>query len=68
MKEHRYHSLVIKKGSVPKDLVVTATSMDDGEIMGIRHIEFPIFGVQFHPESIMTTNGMSIIKNFIDMV
>ncbi|MHB2037312.1 MAG: anthranilate synthase component II [Nitrososphaerales archaeon] len=64
----RYHSLVINKGSVPKDLVVTATSMDDGEIMGIRHIEFPIFGVQFHPESIMTPSGMSIIKNFIDMV
>jgi anthranilate synthase component II len=64
----RYHSLVIKKDSVPDDLVVTATSLDDGEIMGIRHTEFPIFGVQFHPESIMTTKGTSIIKNFIGMV
>ncbi|MGA2874736.1 MAG: aminodeoxychorismate/anthranilate synthase component II [Nitrososphaerales archaeon] len=64
----RYHSLVIKKDSVPSDLVITATSTDDHEIMGIRHREFPIFGVQFHPESIKTTNGMSIIKNFIDMI
>ncbi len=64
----RYHSLVIKKDSVPDDLIVTATSLDDGEIMGIRHREFPIFGVQFHPESIKTANGMSIIKNFLDMI
>ena len=59
---------MIKKGSVPNDLVITATSADDHEIMGIRHREFPIFGVQFHPESIKTTNGMGIIKNFIDMI
>ncbi len=64
----RYHSLVIKKGTVPDDIIITATSEDDGEIMGIRHREFPIFGVQFHPESIKTSNGLSMIKNFIDMV
>lgn len=64
----RYHSLVIKKNSIPDELMVTATSIDDGEVMGIRHREFPIFGVQFHPESIKTTKGMSIIKNFLDMV
>ena len=64
----RYHSLVIKKGSVPDDLLVTATSQDDGEIMGIRHTEFPIFGVQFHPESIKTASGLPMIRNFLDMV
>ena len=64
----RYHSLVIKNGSLPDHLVITATSTDDGEIMGIRHKQFPIFGVQFHPESIKTASGMSMIKNFIDMV
>jgi anthranilate synthase component II len=64
----RYHSLVIKKGTLPEDLVITATSTDDGEIMGIRHREFPIFGVQFHPESIKTASGMNIIRNFLDMV
>lgn len=64
----RYHSLVIKKNSVPRDLVVTATSEDDGEIMGIRHREYPIFGVQFHPESIKTASGINMIKNFLNMV
>jgi anthranilate synthase component 2 len=64
----RYHSLVIKKNSVPADLIVTARSTDDGEIMGVRHREYPIFGVQFHPESIKTDRGMSMIKNFLDLV
>lgn len=64
----RYHSLVIKRNSIPDDLIVTAVSQDDGEIMGVRHLDFPIFGVQFHPESIKTTNGMGIVKNFLDMV
>ncbi|MDG6998672.1 MAG: aminodeoxychorismate/anthranilate synthase component II [Nitrososphaerota archaeon] len=64
----RYHSLVIRKNTVPAALKVTAVSMDDHEIMGIQHNDFPIFGVQFHPESIKTTTGSSIIKNFLDMV
>lgn len=64
----RYHSLVIDKRSIPEVLEVTATSLDDGEIMGVRHREYPIFGVQFHPESIKTASGMSIVKNFLDMV
>ena len=64
----RYHSLVIKRNSIPDDLMVTATSQDDREIMAIRHRDLPIFGVQFHPESIKTTYGMRIIKNFLDMV
>ncbi len=61
----RYHSLVCRKRDFPKSLKVTATSLDDGEIMGLRHREFPIFGVQFHPESILTTEGLKIVKNFL---
>lgn len=64
----RYHSLVIKRNSIPASLKVTATSLDDHEIMGVRHRDFPIFGVQFHPESIKTKTGTSIVKNFLDMV
>jgi len=61
----RYHSLVIDRGSIPSCLKVTARSLDDSEIMGVRHKEYPIEGVQFHPESIMTGEGMKIIRNFI---
>ena len=61
----RYHSLVGQKESIPMSLKVTATAMDDGEIMGIRHIEYPIEGVQFHPESILTPSGSRIIQNFL---
>jgi anthranilate synthase/aminodeoxychorismate synthase-like glutamine amidotransferase len=68
LKGTRYHSLVIRKNSLPDHLIVTATSLDDHEIMGIRHRDYPIFGVQFHPESIATADGMSMIKNFLDMV
>lgn len=64
----RYHSLVIRKKTVPHSLEVTAVSMDDHEIMGIRHRDFPIFGVQFHPESIKTASGTKIIKNFLDVM
>jgi anthranilate synthase/aminodeoxychorismate synthase-like glutamine amidotransferase len=64
----RYHSLVIRKDELPVDLEVTANSLDDGEIMGIRHRRYPIFGVQFHPESIMTDGGMGMVRNFLDRV
>jgi anthranilate synthase component 2 len=62
----RYHSLVAEKASLPKCLIVTAFSLDDGEIMGVRHMEYPIEGLQFHPESILTYCGKQIIKNFLD--
>jgi anthranilate synthase component 2 len=62
----RYHSLAIDKQSVPDCLKVTALSMDDAEIMGVRHLKYPIEGVQYHPESIMTHEGKKIIKNFLD--
>ena len=61
----RYHSLVIKPGSVPSCLTVTSRSLDDSEIMGLRHTRYPVEGVQFHPESIMTSEGMKIINNFL---
>jgi len=62
----RYHSLVGDLDSLPSCLKVTAESIDDNEIMGIRHCEYPIEGVQFHPESILTKSGKKIIKNFLD--
>lgn len=62
----RYHSLVVRRETLPDELEVTASSLDDGEIMGIRHREYPIFGIQFHPESIRTTDGVRMIKNFLD--
>lgn len=64
----RYHSLAVEKKSLPKVLKVTAVTDDaDKEIMGLRHVEYPIFGVQFHPESILTKHGKRIMKNFLEM-
>jgi len=63
-KATRYHSLIVDRDSLPNSLEVTAES-EDGLIMGLRHKEFQIEGVQFHPESILTTNGQSILKNFL---
>ncbi len=62
----RYHSLVVSRERIPAELVITATSLDDGEVMGLRHRDYPIFGLQFHPESIKTTDGMKIMRNFLD--
>jgi anthranilate synthase component 2 len=62
----RYHSLIIKEETIPSSLVVTSHSQTDGYVMGVRHQEYPIEGVQFHPESILTQNGQSIFQSFID--
>jgi len=62
----RYHSLAAERRSLPPCLEVTATSADDGCIMGLRHREYPIEGVQFHPESILTTAGDRLIGNFLE--
>ncbi|MDP6232299.1 MAG: aminodeoxychorismate/anthranilate synthase component II [Nitrospinaceae bacterium] len=62
----RYHSLVLDKNTVPDGFEITATS-DDGEIMGIRHKEMFVEGVQFHPESILTASGKYMLKNFLEM-
>jgi len=61
----RYHSLAIDAASLPAALAVTATT-DDGEIMGVRHRELPVFGVQFHPEAILTEHGKRLLANFLD--
>jgi anthranilate synthase/aminodeoxychorismate synthase-like glutamine amidotransferase len=61
----RYHSLAIRPKGLPSCLRVTATS-EDGEIMGVRHKSLAIEGVQFHPESILTTSGKTLLKNFLD--
>jgi anthranilate synthase component II len=62
----RYHSLVIEPESVPECLVVTS-STEDGTIMGVRHREYPVEGVQFHPESILTRSGHDLLKNFLEL-
>ena len=61
----RYHSLAIVRDTVPADLEVSAWSEDDGEIMGVRHRHYPIEGVQFHPESILTIEGKKLLRNFL---
>ncbi|MEI6779253.1 MAG: aminodeoxychorismate/anthranilate synthase component II [Chloroflexales bacterium] len=60
----RYHSLIVRREDLPAELEVTAWT-DDGLIMGLRHREYPVQGVQFHPESIMTTSGKDLLRNFL---
>ncbi len=62
----RYHSLVVERDSLPDCLEVTAW-VDNGEIMGLRHRQLPVWGVQFHPESILTEGGMALLDNFIKL-
>jgi anthranilate synthase/aminodeoxychorismate synthase-like glutamine amidotransferase len=62
----RYHSLVIERSSLPDCLEVTAET-EEGEIMGVKHKEYPIWGVQFHPESILSENGRQILANFLKL-
>ncbi len=64
----RYHSLVAQPDTIPECLEVTARSEDDGEIMGIKHKEYLIRGVQFHPESVLTDDGRKILTNFLKLV
>ena len=60
----RYHSLIAQPGSLPPELVVTSRT-DEGEIMGLRHVSHPTFGLQFHPESILTKGGYGMLRNFL---
>ena len=62
----RYHSLVIDRGTLPACLEITAET-DEGEIMGVKHKHYPIWGVQFHPESILTESGRQILRNFLKL-
>lgn len=64
----RYHSLVASRDNFPECLEITAESLDDSEIMGLKHKKHPIFGVQFHPESVLTKNGHRILENFINIL
>jgi anthranilate synthase/aminodeoxychorismate synthase-like glutamine amidotransferase len=63
----RYHSLVIASDDLPPVLEVCARTVDEGTIMGVRHREWPVHGVQFHPESILTAQGMHLLRNFLEM-
>jgi anthranilate synthase/aminodeoxychorismate synthase-like glutamine amidotransferase len=64
----RYHSLVVEGSSLPKALVVTATAVDDPtEIHAVKHVSHPVWGVQFHPESILTQHGKQILQNFLGL-
>ena len=62
----RYHSLVVSEEGFPAELEVTARTREDGTIMGLRHRQFPVHGVQFHPESILTSEGKRILRNFLE--
>lgn len=62
----RYHSLAADASTLPECLEITAVA-DDGEVMAVRHKEYPIYGVQFHPESIMTPDGKTMLRNFIEL-
>lgn len=63
----RYHSLVVDEKTLPEQLEVTARTKEDGLVMGLRHRTFPIHGVQFHPESVLTNEGRRILRNFLEM-
>ena len=63
----RYHSLAALRDTLPEELVVTAES-EDGEVMAVEHTKYPVFGVQFHPESVMTPDGRVMIENFMEVV
>jgi anthranilate synthase component 2 len=62
----RYHSLVVAEQDLPAELQVTARTREDANIMGLRHRDWPVFGVQFHPESILTGEGKHILRNFLE--
>jgi anthranilate synthase/aminodeoxychorismate synthase-like glutamine amidotransferase len=63
----RYHSLVVQADGLPEELEVSAQTQDDGTVMALRHRKYPIHGVQFHPESIMTREGQHLLRNFVDI-
>jgi glutamine amidotransferase of anthranilate synthase or aminodeoxychorismate synthase len=62
----RYHSLIVEKATLPAELDITAVSRE-GEIMGLKHKKYPVYGIQFHPESILTNCGKEILRNFLSL-
>lgn len=63
----RYHSLAVDENTLPEELIITSRA-DDGEVMSVRHSRYPVYGLQYHPESILTPDGKKILKNFIDII
>ncbi len=63
----RYHSLIVSRDGIPDDLAITATAREENIIMGLRHRRFPIHGVQFHPESVLTADGRRLLRNFLEL-
>jgi anthranilate synthase/aminodeoxychorismate synthase-like glutamine amidotransferase len=61
----RYHSLIVAEKGLPEELEISARTKEDGQVMGLRHRQLPIHGVQFHPESILTGEGHRLLKNFL---
>ena len=66
IKAARYHSLALKEDTIPEELKVIGTALD-GEVMAVEHREYPVYGLQFHPESILTPNGKKILENFFEV-
>jgi len=64
----RYHSLSLVETTLPKDLRIISKTTDGGEIMAVKHEKYDIYGLQFHPESILTPDGITIIENFINKI
>ena len=64
----RYHSLSLVDSSLPDELEVLSKACDDGEIMAVKHKNYNIYGLQFHPESILTPDGLAMIKNFLEAI
>ena len=64
----RYHSLSLVEDTLPDDLKIISKALDDGEIMAVKHKEYNVYGLQFHPESILTPDGLTIIRNFLDNI
>jgi anthranilate synthase component 2 len=68
MEVMRYHSLIVERGSIPESLEITAVSQNDpSEVHAVRHREHPVYGVQFHPESVMTPHGKALLNNFLEL-
>ena len=63
----RYHSLVVERQSMPAELEIAAETQDEGIVMGLRHRDYPVHGVQFHPESVLTRQGMRMLENFLSI-
>ena len=63
----RYHSLIVADEGLPEDLTVTARTRGEGIIMGLRHRAWPVHGVQFHPESVLTPEGRQLLRNFLEL-